>query len=188
MSPPKAAPKASLRDTIAAARAAARKQSNATSSINSDAGVIVEGGSLDGFNFNMDDPFGQAVFELGGSEKVMKQRIKQARFEGRLNIAAMQLSEIPKDVYRMYDMSEEELGGNGDDGPAWYESVDLVKLMAADNEIVEIGVEMAEQFPGLSSLDLHNNLVEMLPGNFTGLTALTTLNLVSGGWPEEEEE
>lgn len=180
MSPPKTAAKTSLRDTIAAARAAARKQSNASSGVNGDASVIVEGGSLDGFNFNTDDPFGQAVFGLGGSEKAMKQRIKQARFEGRLNIAAMQLSEIPKDVYRMYDMSEEELGGNGDDGHAWYESVDLVKLVAADNEIAEIGDEMAEQFPGLSSLDMHNNLLGSLPGNFAQLTMLTALNLVSG--------
>lgn len=75
--------------------------------------------------------------------------------EGRLNISNLQLKEIPADVYKMYETTPEELDAtdNGD-GPKWYESVDLVRFVGADNEIEEIGEDMVKQFGGLSSIDV----------------------------------
>lgn len=114
---------------------------------------------MDGFNFSTDDPFNQAIFGEGSSQKVMKQRIRTARVEGRLNISNMQLKEIPVEVYKMYETSAADLeAADAEDGPKWYESVDLVRFVGADNEIEEIGQELMEQFGGLTSIDVRGNL------------------------------
>ncbi|RPB17055.1 L domain-like protein [Morchella conica CCBAS932] len=170
----------SLRDTIAKARAAhrARAESIAQSVTGSVAGSVSDG--LDGFNFSTDDPFNQAIFGEGSSQKVMKQRIRTARVEGRLNISNMQLKEIPVEVYKMYETSAADLeAADAGDGPKWYESVDLVRFVGADNEIEEIGQELLEQFGGLTSIDMHNNMLITLPKNFGEFTELTVLNLTN---------
>lgn len=109
---------------------------------------------LDGFDFGTADPFGQSIFGEGGSTKVLQQRIKSARVEGRLNISNMQLKEIPVEVYKMYETTEDDLADTDDDGPKWYENVDLAKMIGADNEITEISEELAMQFAGLSVIDV----------------------------------
>lgn len=146
----------SLRDTIAKARAAHRARAESIAqSISGNSTTGAAGNDLDGFNFSTDDPFNQAILGEGGSKKVLKQRIKSARVEGRLNISNLQLKEIPDDVYKMYDTSAEDLeAADTGDGPKWYESVDLVRFVGADNEIEEIGDEMVKQFGGLSSIDV----------------------------------
>jgi len=65
----------------------------------------------------------------------------------------MDLKEIPKQVYEMYDMKGDDMVG-GDDGPKWYENVDLVRLIAADNDIQEVGEELAQVFGGLTAIDV----------------------------------
>jgi len=112
------------------------------------------GNGLDGFDFGTADPFNQSIFGEGGSTKVLLQRIKSARVEGRLNISNMQLKEIPAEVYKMYETTEDDLTATDEDGPKWYESVDLAKLIGADNEIAEISEELAMQFAGLSVIDV----------------------------------
>ncbi|PWW75468.1 L domain-like protein [Tuber magnatum] len=161
---PKKAPRAasqSLRDTIAKARAAHRAISNATkppASLVNAVAAEATNNDLNGFNFSSEDPFNQAVFGEGGSAKVLKQRIKTARVEGRLNISNLQLGEIPGDVYEMYETTEEDLASNEtNDGPKWYESVDLVRLVGADNEIETIGENLVKQFGGLASIDVRGN-------------------------------
>ncbi|KAI5782694.1 hypothetical protein EDC01DRAFT_223145 [Geopyxis carbonaria] len=162
----------SLRDTIAKARAAKSTTTQNTATTN--------GNGLDGFNFGTGDPFSQAILGEGGSEKVIQQRAKTARFEGRLNLANLQLKEIPAAVYKMYDSNEDDLTAPGDDnGPKWYESVDLVKMVAADNEIEVLGEELVQQFGGLETLDMHNNLLKSLPSNLTQLSQLSILNLIN---------
>ena len=158
---PKKAPRAasqSLRDTIAKARAAHRAMSNATgppASLVSAVAAEVANNDLNGFNFSSEDPFNQAVFGEGGSTKVLKQRIKTARVEGRLNISNLQLNEIPEDVYKMYETTEEDLASNeANDGPKWYESVDLVRFVGADNEIGAISEDLVKHFGGLASIDV----------------------------------
>lgn len=76
------------------------------------------------------------------------------------------------------------------DGPAWYESVDLFRLNAADNEIEDLGwdrfdesTEVAEKpsptdvFAALQTLDLHGNRLHTLPTMLPNLEHLTVLNL-----------
>lgn len=127
--------------------------------------------------------------ELGVSNKlVLRKRIASARSDGRLNIAAQGLEEIPKEVLNMYNIDL----GNADDG-AWYESVDLVRLNAADNEFEHLQNEffpdeaadahtMDEDyqgniFGGLETVDLHGNRLKTLPIGFRRLEHLTVLNL-----------
>lgn len=162
---------ATLRETIAKAKAARHKigQSQVSSTLVTD-----------------DFP----VIEVGGSNKdLLRKRVASARVDGRLNIAAMGLKHMPSEVLRMYDTDSLGLG----DG-AWYESVDLVRLVAADNEFELFGEDVfpdavAEAdsaidddfqgmlFAGLDTLDLHGNHLQLLPLGLRKLEHLTTLNL-----------
>lgn len=131
--------------------------------------------------------------EVGGNNKlVLRKRIASARSDGRLNIAAQGLKEIPKEVMNMYNIDS----GNANDG-AWYESVDLVRLNAADNEFENLQDELFPDdaadahtmdddfqgniFGGLETLDLHGNRLKTLPLGFRKLERLTVLNLSKNG-------
>ncbi|KAF8451263.1 hypothetical protein BGX38DRAFT_1269520 [Terfezia claveryi] len=163
---PKGNQSQSLRDAIAKARAA-----KAASLQQGSVGTV---GSGDHNSFDTIDPFNIGA---GGTTELQR-KIKTARSEGRLNIAMMDLKEIPKQVYEMYDMKGEDMDG-GDNGPKWYENVDLVRLIAADNDIQEVGEQLAQVFQGLTAIDMHNNIVHALPENLATLTNLTTLNLIN---------
>ena len=127
--------------------------------------------------------------EVGGNNKlVLRKRIASARSDGRLNIAAQGLKEIPKEVLNMYNIDL----GNANDG-AWYESVDLVRLNAADNEFELLQDEFFPDdaadartmdddyqgniFGGLETIDLHGNRLKTVPLGFRRLERLTVLNL-----------
>ncbi|KAF2431281.1 L domain-like protein [Tothia fuscella] len=132
-----------------------------------------------------DDPFNQ---QPKGQISVLQQRINTARSDGRLNIAAMSLKEIPKEVLVMYDTAV-----INESGVAWNEVVDLTRFVAADNEIETISDEAfpdedpnnfnqdddskGPQFGGLEYLDLHGNVLFDVPRGLRMLTMLTTLNL-----------
>jgi hypothetical protein len=146
----------SLRDTIRQARAAKQRVDSVSSAA---------GNGLDGFDFGTADPFSQAILGEGGSTMVLKQRIKSARVEGRLNISNLQLKEIPAEVYKMYETTEDDMPAADDDGPKWYESVDLAKLIGADNEISEISEELATQFGALSVIDVGRLASDLLLPN-----------------------
>lgn len=80
-------------------------------------------------------------------------------------------------------------------GVSWYEAVDLIRFIAADNEIEGIGdgvfpdvskealaleeESRGNQFGGLELLDLHGNMLMQIPMGLRRLEQLTTLNLVS---------
>ncbi|KAF9892362.1 hypothetical protein FE257_002139 [Aspergillus nanangensis] len=133
-----------------------------------------------------EDPFNQQP--KGSNKGVMRKRIEAGRTSGHLNIAAMSLKELPQEVMTMYDFDP-------DSSTEWYESVDLVKFIAADNELVELpdsafpdidpyeletdDYEKGNQFGGLELLDLHGNLMCSLPIGFRRLQRLHTLNLSS---------
>ena len=128
--------------------------------------------------------------DFGGSNKgVLRKRVASARADGRLNIAAMGLKEMPSEVLNMYQTETSEFGGE-----AWYESVDLVRLVAADNEFEDLGEDVFPDvvtgadsvmdedcqgmlFAGLDVLDLHGNHLRLLPLGLRRLQHLTTLNL-----------
>ncbi|ERS97037.1 hypothetical protein HMPREF1624_06365 [Sporothrix schenckii ATCC 58251] len=135
--------------------------------------------NLDPFNRNQD---GETP------AKVVLARVNAARTSGRLNIAALNLREIPAEVMGMYDA--DALGTY--DG-SWAETVDLTRFVAADNEIEMIDEsvfpdqsleELAEMedskgniFGGLETLDLHGNMLISLPMGLRRLPVLTSLNL-----------
>ena len=127
---------------------------------------------------------------MGGSKKdLLRKRVASARADGRLNIAAMGLKDIPSEVLNMYnpDMVDPSDG-------AWYESVDLVRLVAADNEFENLSDEFFPDtvagpdnamdddfqgvlFAGLDTIDIHGNHLQLLPLGLRRLEHLTTLNI-----------
>lgn len=174
---------ATLREQIAKAKAAKKTSANATQAL----------AQLDGSNeFEFDlavDPFNSKPKDNKG---LLRKRIDAARSDGRLNIAAMGLKSIPDEVLTMYDAAE-----MAESKISWSESVDLVRFIAADNEIDTITddifpdidpavVAMSDdvdakglQFGGLELLDLHGNTLQSMPVGLRRLERLTTLNLVS---------
>ncbi|KAE8146077.1 hypothetical protein BDV25DRAFT_163210 [Aspergillus avenaceus] len=131
---------------------------------------------------NVEDPFNQQPKD--SDRGLIQKRIEAGRVSGHLNIAALSLAKLPDEVMTMYDFDV-------DSSTEWYESVDLVKLIAADNEFVELpdaafpdidpqdsdADERGNQFGGLELLDLHGNLLRSLPVGFRRLQRLHTLNL-----------
>lgn len=181
---------AALRDQIAKAKAAKRaatKQAPATKISDSHEAPVIPTDTT--FDFGLsDDPFGQRKFE-DANRKVMQSRINTARTTGKLNIAAMGLKQIPPEVLKMYDL--ESVDGAG---IAWAESVDITRLVAADNELETIDDAIFPDknpsdtneddveghfFGGLESLDLHGNMLIALPMGLRRLQLLTSLNLAS---------
>lgn len=175
---------AALREQIAAAKAAARKQKAAAAHDSPQEANA----AVDDVAFESDlhaDPFNQAPKD---EKHILKNRINKARMDGRLNIAAMGLKQIPDEVRSMYSSaSMEESKVN------WAEVVDLTKFIAADNEFEALEDAVfpdlspeeldaddqteGNQFGGLELLDLHNNSLSTVPMGLRRLERLTSLNL-----------
>ncbi|OJD21582.1 hypothetical protein ACJ73_07077 [Blastomyces percursus] len=164
----------SLRETIAKAKAAKK--------------AAMENNVKNGLDDAVDpsnDPFAQ-LSKAEPIKRVLENKTAAARTSGHLNIAAMGLKEIPDEVLTMYDFDPESEG-------EWYESVDLIKFIAADNEFKSLSdaifpdvdfntVDMDEntkgcQFGGLEVLDLHGNILTTLPRGLRKLQRLRFLNL-----------
>lgn len=173
---------AALRETIAKAKAARHKASQSQ--------------TMTATSTPVTDDFPE--IELEANRKgLLRKRVASARVDGRLNIAAMGLKDMPSEVLNMYkiDMVDPSDG-------AWYESVDLVRLIAADNEFEHLGEEVFPDtvagpdrameddfqgmlFAGLGTLDLHGNHLQLLPLGLRRLEHLTTLNLSKNGLGNE---
>lgn len=178
-----------LRDQIAKAKAAKRAAAAKSAPQSAAGGVDTAVVPEDSFDFGLSDPFNTKSNE-NGSKGLLRKRVSAARADGRLNIAAMGLKEIPEEVLKMYDL--ESLGAQ--DG-SWAESVDLTRFIAADNDIELISDDVfpdidpresaddedakGNQFGGLETMDLHGNILSALPLGLRRLELLTTLNLVS---------
>jgi Leucine-rich repeat (LRR) protein len=154
----------SLRETIAMAKKAARTSN-----------VGIDGPALD------EDPFNHIPKD--GNKGLLRKRVEAARTSGHLNLAAMGLRDIPDEVMNMYEFDPAASG-------EWYESVDLIKFIAADNELESIRDDAfpvacsgenedakSSQFGGLEILDLHGNILGMLPAGLGLLLRLRVLNL-----------
>jgi hypothetical protein len=103
----------------------------------------------------------------------------------------MELKEFPEEIMKMYDYEYNKQASE----IAWNEVVDLVRFIAADNEIESIPNEVfpdtdqntlgqdddvkGPQFGGIELLDLHGNILSSVPIGLRRLERLTTLNLVS---------
>ena len=175
-----------LRKTIAAAKAARRAAAAGASSVSGVPRSVAESHAITGPQDV--DPF---TFDLSetGTDNVLRKRINTAKTDGRLNIAALGLSELPKEVVHMY-----KSGTANTSGVAWYECVDIVRLNAADNEITMLDEEAfpdvipeakdeADEegpnlvFASLETIDLHGNRLATLPPGLRKLDRLTILNL-----------
>lgn len=168
-----------LRESIAKAKAA-RKAAAAGGKKS-----IPEAAPADAWpSIDVEDPFNQ--LPKGSNPGVLRKRVETARASGQLNIAALSLAEIPKEVLTMYDFDP-----NASDN--WFENVDLVKFIAADNDLSEISDatfpdfdpedfdpdsdERGPQFGGVETLDLHGNVLQTLPMGLRRLQHLRSLNL-----------
>ncbi|KAI9840295.1 MAG: hypothetical protein M1837_001782 [Sclerophora amabilis] len=176
-----------LRETIARAKAT-RKAASKDQSI----GGALSAGKTTTIAEGIDDdlaldPFDQP-HDLHSSKGLLRKRVDLARAGGRLDIAALHLSEIPKEVMAMYDPESAETSS-----VPWFEAVDLVHFVAADNEIEKITPEIfpdidsnesldsedphGNLFGGLQTLDLHGNLLTTIPVGLRRLEMLSKLNL-----------
>ncbi|KAM3440792.1 hypothetical protein MY4824_001919 [Beauveria thailandica] len=179
---------AALRDQIAKAKAA-RKASSKLNSPSIQDVPIAMGGGMDFGIEDYPDPFGQNRNEPAGV-KVLQQRIVAGRTTGRLNIAALGLKEMPAEVLDMYNLNS--MSG----GSSWAESVDLTRLVAADNEFETLTDALFPDsipdefdmmgddndappniFGGLETMDFHGNKLAAIPIGFRRLCQLTSLNL-----------
>jgi Leucine-rich repeat (LRR) protein len=183
--PSKPSSSSALRDQIAKAREAAKRNKAAPVRVTTpprDA-IIPDPAELAEFDFGLDDPFNQAS---KGGKSLLRKRVDGARADGRLNIAGMDLTEIPDDVLNMYQYDP------SDASVAWGEVVDLTVIVAADNALdhlpeamfpdvdVEDYVDSDEpgpQFGAVQSLDFHGNVLRELPIGLRRLTQLSKLNL-----------
>jgi len=74
---------------------------------------------------------------------------------GNLNISNLELTQIPEDVYSMYDLSTKAVVVDfSSKSSGWYESVDLERFNAANNEIVEVDERIVEEFGGIRHFDV----------------------------------
>lgn len=180
-----------LREQIAKAKAAKRaaaeqqQKAGATTEAPLKSPVVPRDTS---FNFDLpSDPFNQRGDDKSQA-KILQGRLQTARTSGRLNIAAMDLKEIPEAVLNMYNLDSIDQPGT------WAESVDLTRFVAADNELETIADSVFPDvdpssfaddedsqgniFAGLETLDLHGNKLNALPMGLRRLELLTSLNLV----------
>ncbi|KEF51645.1 uncharacterized protein A1O9_12280 [Exophiala aquamarina CBS 119918] len=118
------------------------------------------------------------------SQGLLRKRIAQAVTSGILNIASMSLKRMPTEVMNMYE---------SDNSTAkWSEMVDLIKLIAADNEIDQFEEavfpdyspedmtnddEKTSQFGGLEHINMQRNLLSAIPIGLRQLERLQILNL-----------
>ncbi|KAF2009767.1 hypothetical protein BU24DRAFT_81698 [Aaosphaeria arxii CBS 175.79] len=156
-----------------------------------DYGIEPDPAEIAEFDFGLDDPFNQ---HSKGSKSLLRKRIDAARVEGRLNIAALGLNEIPDEVLGMYKYDP------NDNSVAWGEVVDVTTIIAADNALESLPQDMfpdvdfnalddsdeaSPQFGGVQSLDLHGNVLLQLPSGLGRLTYLSKLNLSRNKLPNE---
>ena len=142
-----------LRETIAKAKAAQRRTREATSCPS-------------------DTP-------VGDDPVCLDKRFRMAVEDGRLNIAGLGLQRIPSTLLSLHTGNTLDFCRDGA-----LENLTLIKFNAADNIIDELQEEF---FPSedctprivasLESLDLHGNVLKVLPAGLRNLELLTVLNL-----------
>ncbi|KAI8814414.1 hypothetical protein BJ742DRAFT_864938 [Cladochytrium replicatum] len=123
----------------------------------------------------------------GGANAVITKIIQDAKSSGRLNFSSKALSSIPSAVFAELltpedDQAErpaavEQKIDRGDSNAAWWEVVELTKLILADNQIQELDERIAG-FTALTTLDARNNRIKVIPQPILeSLGNLTILNV-----------
>ncbi|KAI8376468.1 uncharacterized protein BYT42DRAFT_574721 [Radiomyces spectabilis] len=105
--------------------------------------------------------------------------IRQAKSSGKLNISSRGLDKIPEEVLNMYHVDPNSIvvdfSSSSDD--AWYDAVELNKLIVGDNSLTKLDTRVGEEFGALVLLDLRHNLLSTLPESLIQLRNLTVLQL-----------
>ncbi|KAF8926078.1 hypothetical protein EDD21DRAFT_372276 [Dissophora ornata] len=121
---------------------------------------------------------------LGHVQKSIKSLIANAKGSGIMNLASRELTEIPLEIWNMYQVDPDKIVVNfNSSGGAWYDAVDLNRLIAADNKITFIDARIQE-FAALVAVDLRANELTTLPEEFGKLSCLANLNLSSNKFTE----
>ncbi|XP_077391301.1 leucine-rich repeat-containing protein 40 [Festucalex cinctus] len=104
--------------------------------------------------------------------------LKAARQSGTLNLTNRNLSEVPTSVYRLNVDTPEEAHRNVSFGASdrWWEQTDLTKLLLASNRLTRLSDDI-RLLPALTTLDLHDNQLETLPGALGDLQELQQLRV-----------
>lgn len=175
-----------LKEHIARARAELQKSVRKTAPPIHDLAQSLDSSTLNDDPFSaIKDPFNQSKYRPKVVPEVEK-AIKRAREDGRLHIPNLQLTELPQAVYKMYRADPSHvIDFSLDFNSSVYDYEDLTSFNAADNEISLIQDDFAEIFPGLCTLDLHNNRFQTLTESFIHLSQLSTLNVAGNELDED---
>ncbi|KAG0209632.1 Ras suppressor protein 1 [Mortierella sp. GBA30] len=121
---------------------------------------------------------------LGHAQKSIKSLIANAKGTGIMNLSSRELTEIPLEIWNMYHVDPDKVVVDfNSTGSAWYDAVDLTRLIAADNRITFIDARIQE-FGALVAVDLRSNELTSLPEEFGKLERLVNLNLSSNKFTE----
>ncbi|XP_049586378.1 leucine-rich repeat-containing protein 40 isoform X1 [Syngnathus scovelli] len=104
--------------------------------------------------------------------------LKAARQSGTLNLTNRSLTEVPASVYRLNVDTPAEAHHNVSFGASerWWEQTDLTKLLMASNRLTSLSDDI-RLLPALTTLDLHDNQLQMLPAALGELRELQQLRL-----------
>ncbi|KAF9330510.1 hypothetical protein BG006_006540 [Podila minutissima] len=173
----------SVRETIAAARARMAKEQAQSKAIRGGAEHEREAFMSSGIpGVRRTTPAARRqtdVEVLGHVQKSIKSLIANAKGTGIMNISSRDLTEVPHEIWNMYTVDPDKVVIDFNaTGTAWYDAVDLTRLIAADNKITFIGPRIQE-FGALTVVDFHGNELTDLPEEIGQLGRLATLNLSS---------
>ncbi|KAG0328572.1 hypothetical protein BGZ99_005051 [Dissophora globulifera] len=174
--------KPSVRETIAAARARLAQEQSKSKAIRGgdDERQAFASSGIPGVRKSAPLVRRQTDVEiLGHAQKSIKSLIANAKATGIMNLSSRELTEIPLEIWNMYHVDPDKVvvDFNSTSG-AWYDAVDLTRLIAADNKITFIDARIQE-FGALVAVDLRANELEALPAEFEVLKRLVNLNLSS---------
>ncbi|XP_057697855.1 leucine-rich repeat-containing protein 40 isoform X2 [Corythoichthys intestinalis] len=104
--------------------------------------------------------------------------LRAARKSGSLNLTNRNLEEVPASVYRLNVDTPEEARGDASFGASdrWWEQTDLTKLLLSSNRLTRLSEDI-RLLPALTTLDLHDNQLQTLPGTLGELQELQQLRL-----------
>ncbi|KAI1321208.1 hypothetical protein EDD11_007774 [Mortierella claussenii] len=180
--------KPSVRETIAAARARLAQEQAKAKTLRG--GAVDErqafvGSNIPGVKKTAPPPRRQTDVEiLGHAQKSIKSLIANAKGTGIMNLSSRELTEIPLEIWNMYHVDPDKVVVDfNSSGGAWYDAVDLTRLIAADNKITFIASRIQE-FGALVAVDLRANELTTLPEEFGELKRLVNLNLSSNKFEE----
>ncbi|KAJ3307462.1 Leucine-rich repeat-containing protein 40 [Kappamyces sp. JEL0829] len=105
---------------------------------------------------------------------VIKRLVLASRESGKLNLSSQSLAVLPDLLFDDQDLTDQCF----DRATNWWQRVDLVRLLAADNELEELSPRLCE-LGGLVLLDFHNNKISLIPVQLQSLEHLQVLNLAS---------